>query len=74
MLRGVLLRARHDAACASPSPSLLFPHFPVLNPTQTDVARPLVYITYGKPFWRDNANFSAQRYQPLPPLVKRRKR
>jgi ectoine hydroxylase-related dioxygenase (phytanoyl-CoA dioxygenase family) len=35
----------------------------------SDVVRPLVYITYAKPFFRDEANFSLKRYTPLPPLV-----
>jgi ectoine hydroxylase-related dioxygenase (phytanoyl-CoA dioxygenase family) len=34
-----------------------------------DVVRPLVYVTYAKPFFKDEANFSLQRYTPLPPLV-----
>jgi len=40
----------------------------------TGTVRPLVYVTYAKPFFVDQANFSAQRYKPLPPLVPMRKR
>ena len=35
----------------------------------SDVVRPLVYITYAKPFFKDEANFSLKRYPPLPTLV-----
>jgi hypothetical protein len=34
-----------------------------------DKPRPLVYITYAKPFFQDTYNFSKQRYEQLPPLV-----
>ena len=40
----------------------------------TGTARPLVYVTYAKPFFRDEANFSKKRYRSLPPLVPVRKR
>ena len=34
--------------------------------------RPLVYLTYGQPWWVDAYNFSAERYHELPePLLAR---
>ena len=34
--------------------------------------RPLVYLTYAKPWFKDSFNFSRQRYRDLPPLVAER--
>ena len=31
--------------------------------------RPVVYVTYAKPGFRDDANFSAKRYRKLPPAA-----
>ena len=41
---------------------------------KSSVVRPLIYITYAKPFFVDKMNFSAERYRPLPKLVQHRKR
>ena len=41
---------------------------------KSSTARPLLYLTYARPFFRDEANFSAKRYRDLPPLVPYRKR
>lgn len=38
---------------------------------RSNAARPLVYITYGPPGFRDQANFSHKRYRKLPPLIER---
>jgi len=48
-------------------------HRGLANKTQ-DTHRPLLYITYGSPFFTDTENFSSNRYRALPPLVKRRVR
>lgn len=31
--------------------------------------RPVIYVTFAKPWFRDDANFSARRYRKLPPAV-----
>jgi hypothetical protein len=33
--------------------------------------RPLLYLTYAKPWWLDVYNFDKQRYQPLPHVEQR---
>jgi len=36
--------------------------------------RPLLYITYAKPFWLDVYNFDRKRYKNLPPVAKQASR
>ncbi len=44
-------------------------HRGLANRSQKGILRPMVYITYAKPFYSDTANFSKTRYEKLPPLV-----
>ena len=36
---------------------------------KSSIPRPMIYITYSKPSFRDTENFSSERYETLPPLV-----
>ena len=40
----------------------------------TSEERPLLYLTYAKPWWVDVYNFDRRRYQPLPHVEHKRSR